>query len=103
MSTNLESTAASIDAICSKINADLSAIAAIEIECVKNTATSFIAATNALLGKSATTESTVAPTAAKPKVRSKKRKSKAKAAAIAAGAIEKAAVAEADIAVATAA
>ena len=100
MSTDLENTATNIDAICSKINADLSAIAAIEIESAKNTATSFVAITNPLLGKSVATDKAIAPIAVKPKVRRKKRKSKTKAAAIATSAIEKAAADTADAPVA---
>ena len=90
MSTDLENTATNIDAICSKINTGLSAMASIETELAKNTAASFMATTNALLGKSAATEEVVVTTA-KPKVRRKKRKSKIKPAAIATSAIEKAA------------
>ena len=100
MSTDLENTATNMDAICSKINADLSAIASIEIECAKNTATSFVATTNVLLGKSVTTDSAAAPTAAAPKVSRTKRKSKARASAIATSAIEKAAADTADAPVA---
>ena len=99
MSTELDNTATNIDAICSKINTDLSAIASIETELAKNTATSLIATTNALLGKSAATEKAVVATA-KPKVRRKKRKSKIKPAAIATSAIEKAAADTADASVA---
>ena len=91
MSTDLENTAAHIDVICSKINADLSAIASIEIELAKNTAASFMATTNALLGKSVATDKTAVPIAAKPNVRHNKRKPKIKAAAVATNAIEKAA------------
>ena len=100
MSTELDNTATNIDAICSKINTDLSAIASIETELAKNTATSFIATTNALLGKSVATEKAVVVATAKPKVRRKKRKSKIKPAAIATSAIEKAAADTADASVA---